>query len=159
MPATAFQDASATYILYLGVSVIVLLLRKEYGMEIQFLDLTWLNAHLTKIWSYVDEPFDLDKVNRRSVVVFGLGAVGLAAAEGARIVSASRIIGVDLNANRFELAKKVGVTEFVNPKDYKKPKLKLEKFITHEVPFSEINKAFDLMLKGEGLRCIIRMGE
>ena len=35
--------------------------------------------------------------------------------------------------------------------------LELEKFITHEVPFAEINKAFDLMLKGEGLRCIIRM--
>ncbi|KAL8243280.1 hypothetical protein R6Q59_009538 [Mikania micrantha] len=171
-----------------------------------------------------------------SVAVFGLGAVGLAAAEGARIAGASRIIGVDLNANRFELAKQFGVTEFVNPKDYKKPvqeviaemtnggvdrsvectghidamisafecvhdgwgvavlvgvphkdavfktsplnllnertlkgtffgnykprsdipsvveqymnkKLELEKFITHEVPFSEINKAFDLMLK------------
>uniref|UniRef100_A0A251UTH6 alcohol dehydrogenase n=1 Tax=Helianthus annuus TaxID=4232 RepID=A0A251UTH6_HELAN len=56
-----------------------------------------------------------------SVAVFGLGAVGLAAAEGARIAGASRIIGVDLNANRFELAKKFGVTEFVNPKDYNKP--------------------------------------
>ncbi|KVI04866.1 Alcohol dehydrogenase, C-terminal [Cynara cardunculus var. scolymus] len=174
-----------------------------------------------------------------SVAIFGLGAVGLAAAEGARIAGASRIIGVDLNANRFELAKKFGVTEFVNPKDYKKPvqeviaemtnggvdrsvectghidamisafecvhdgwgvavlvgvphkdavfktnpvnllnertlkgtffgnykprsdlpsvvekymnkELEVEKFITHEVPFSEINKAFDLMLKGEG---------
>jgi alcohol dehydrogenase class-P len=35
--------------------------------------------------------------------------------------------------------------------------LELEKFITHTVPFSEINKAFDLMAKGEGIRCIIRM--
>lgn len=35
--------------------------------------------------------------------------------------------------------------------------LELEKFITHEVGFSEINKAFEYMLKGEGLRCIIRM--
>ncbi|PWA41024.1 alcohol dehydrogenase superfamily, zinc-type, GroES-like protein [Artemisia annua] len=35
--------------------------------------------------------------------------------------------------------------------------LEVEKFITHEVGFSEINKAFDLMLKGESLRCIIRM--
>ncbi|KAG6773421.1 hypothetical protein POTOM_020699 [Populus tomentosa] len=168
------------------------------------------------------------------------------AAEGARIAGASRIIGVDLNSNRFNEAKKFGVTEFVNPKDYKKPvqeviaemtnggvdrsvectgsinamisafecvhdgwgvavlvgvpnkddsfkthpmnflnektlkgtffgnykprsdipsvvekymnkELELEKFITHEVPFSEINKAFDYMLSGEGLRCIIRM--
>ncbi|KAK6784203.1 hypothetical protein RDI58_017657 [Solanum bulbocastanum] len=46
---------------------------------------------------------------------------GLAAAEGARILGASRIIGVDLNASRFEQAKKFGVTQFVNPKDYSKP--------------------------------------
>ncbi|KAK6277196.1 hypothetical protein POUND7_017519 [Theobroma cacao] len=181
-----------------------------------------------------------------TVAVFGLGAVGLAAAEGARIAGASRIIGVDINSNRFEGAKKFGVTEFVNPKNYKKPvqeviaeitdggvdrsiectgnvdamisafecvhdgwgvavlvgvphkdavfkthpinllnertlkgtffgnykprsdlpsvvekymskELELEKFITHSVPFSEINKAFEYMLEGEGLRCIIRM--
>ncbi|XP_021285438.1 alcohol dehydrogenase-like [Herrania umbratica] len=181
-----------------------------------------------------------------TVAVFGLGAVGLAAAEGARIAGASRIIGVDINSNRFEEAKKFGVTQFVNPKDYRKPvqeaiaeitdggvdrsiectgnvdamisafecvhdgwgvavlvglphkdavfkthpinllnertlkgtlfgnykprsdlpsvvekytrkELELEKFITHSVPFSEINKAFEYMLKGEGIRCIIRM--
>ncbi|KAK1308049.1 Alcohol dehydrogenase 2 [Acorus calamus] len=180
------------------------------------------------------------------VAVFGLGAVGLAACEGARIAGASRIIGVDLNPNRFEAAKKFGVTDFVNPKDHQKPvqeviaemtdggvdravectgninamisafecvhdgwgvavlvgvphqdaifmskpinflnertlkgtffgnykprtdipnvvemymkkELELEKFLTHRVKFSEINKAFDLMLKGEGLRCIITM--
>ncbi|KAJ6838494.1 alcohol dehydrogenase 1 [Iris pallida] len=181
-----------------------------------------------------------------TVAVFGLGAVGLAAAEGARIAGASRIIGVDLNAGRFHEAKKFGVNEFVNPKDHSRPvqevlaemtdggvdrsiectgnvdamisafecvhdgwgvavlvgvphkdavfkthpmnllnertlkgtffgnykprsdlpsvvemymnkELELEKFITHEVPFSEINKAFDYMLQGVGLRCIIRM--
>ncbi|RYQ82964.1 hypothetical protein Ahy_B10g101573 isoform B [Arachis hypogaea] len=169
-------------------------------------------------------------------------------AEGARISGASRIIGVDLVSSRFELAKKFGVNEFVNPKDHNKPvqeviaemtnggvdrsvectgsiqamisafecvhdgwgvavlvgvpskddafkthptnflnertlkgtfygnykprtdlpnvvekymrgELELEKFITHTVPFSEINKAFDLMLKGESIRCIIRMDE
>ncbi|GMP79683.1 hypothetical protein CsSME_00035132 [Camellia sinensis var. sinensis] len=37
-----------------------------------------------------------------TVAVFGLGAVGLAAAEGARVSGASRIIGVDLNSNRYE---------------------------------------------------------
>ncbi|KAL1289809.1 hypothetical protein AAHE18_20G085600 [Arachis hypogaea] len=175
-------------------------------------------------------------------------SVGLASAEGARISGASRIIGVDLVSSRFELAKKFGVNEFVNPKDHNKPvqeviaemtnggvdrsvectgsiqamisafecvhdgwgvavlvgvpskddafkthptnflnertlkgtfygnykprtdlpnvvekymrgELELEKFITHTVPFSEINKAFDLMLKGESIRCIIRMDE
>ncbi|KAJ8531231.1 hypothetical protein K7X08_026665 [Anisodus acutangulus] len=182
-----------------------------------------------------------------TVAIFGLEAVGLAAAEGARIAAASRIIGIDLNAARFDNAKKFGVTEFVNPKDHDKlvqeviaamtdggvdrsvectgnvnamissfecvhdgwgvsvlvgvrnkedtfkthpmnllnertlegtffgsykPKtdlpsvvakymnkeLELEKFITHQVPFSEVNKAFDYMLKGEGLRCMITMG-
>ncbi|KAI9077547.1 hypothetical protein K1719_040479 [Acacia pycnantha] len=181
-----------------------------------------------------------------SVAVFGLGAVGLAAAEGARVSGASRIIGVDLVSSRFELAKKFGVNEFVNPKDHDKPvqeviaemtnggvdraiectgsiqamvsafecvhdgwgvavlvgvpskddafkthpvnflnertlkgtfygnykprsdlpsvvemymkgELELDKFISHSVPFSEINKAFDLLLKGESIRCIIRM--
>ncbi|XP_038696501.1 alcohol dehydrogenase class-P-like [Tripterygium wilfordii] len=182
----------------------------------------------------------------QSVAIFGLGAVGLAAAEGARIAGASRIIGIDLNPSRFNEAKNFGVTEFVNPKDYDKPvqeviaemtnggvdrslecsgsiqamisafecvddgwgvavlvgvpnkddafkthpmnflnertlkgtffgnykprtdipgvvekymnkELELEKFITHTVSFSEINKAFDYMLKGESLRCVIRM--
>lgn len=181
-----------------------------------------------------------------TVAIFGLGAVGLAAAEGARVSGASRIIGVDLNPSRFETARKFGCTEFVNPKDHKKPvqeviadmtdggvdrsvectgaiqamisafecvhdgwgvavlvgvpskddafkthpvnflnertlkgtfygnfkprtdipkvverylnkELEVEKFITHEVTFAEINKAFDLMLKGESIRCIIKM--
>jgi alcohol dehydrogenase class-P len=162
------------------------------------------------------------------------------------LAGASRIIGVDLNPSRFEEARKFGVNEFVNPKDYEKPvqeviaemtnggvdrsvectgninamisafecvhdgwgvavlvgvphkdavfktppinflnertlkgtffgnykprsdlpsvvemymnkELQLEKFITHQVPFSEINKAFDLKVKGEGLRCIMWM--
>ncbi|CAN6458552.1 unnamed protein product [Victoria cruziana] len=210
----------------------------------------------------------------QTVAVFGLGAVGLAAAEGARVAGASRIIGVDVNPNRFEegqlqlpdlliflgffftliayssplliSARKFGCTEFVNPLDHKRPvqeviadmtnggvdrsvectgninamvsafecvhdgwgvavlvgvphkdavfktppinflnertlkgtfygnyrtrtdipgvvelymkkELELEKFITHHLPFSEINKAFDLMLSGQGIRCIISM--
>ncbi|XBH91842.1 hypothetical protein VPH35_083112 [Triticum aestivum] len=172
-----------------------------------------------------------------TVAIFGLGAVGLAAMEGARMSGASRIIGVDLNPAKHEQAKKFGCTDFVNPKDHTKPvqevivemtdggvdravectgnadamisafecvhdgwgvavlvgvahkeavfkthpmnflnertlrglpgvvdmymrkELELDKFITHSVPFSQINTAFDLMLKGEGLRCVIRMEE
>ncbi|GMJ09388.1 ARABIDOPSIS THALIANA ALCOHOL DEHYDROGENASE, ALCOHOL DEHYDROGENASE, alcohol dehydrogenase 1 [Hibiscus trionum] len=41
---------------------------------------------------------------------------------------------------------------------YMNKELELDKFITHSVPFSEINKAFELMLAREGLRCVIRMG-
>ncbi|KAG7037264.1 Alcohol dehydrogenase 1, partial [Cucurbita argyrosperma subsp. argyrosperma] len=40
---------------------------------------------------------------------------------------------------------------------YLKKELELEKFITHSVPFSEINKAFDYMLQGQSIRCVIRM--
>ncbi|KAI5669040.1 hypothetical protein M9H77_18893 [Catharanthus roseus] len=183
-----------------------------------------------------------------SVVIFGLGSIGLAVAEGARLCGATRIIGVDINPNKFEIAKKFGVTEFVNSKscvdrsvsqvildmteggaDYcfecvgmaslvqeayaccrkgwgktilqgvdrpdaelnfnsfevllsgktlmgsvyggLKPKLdipilikrymdkelELDKFVTHEVCFEDINKAFDLLLAGESLRCVIWM--
>uniref|UniRef100_A0A287QBN5 alcohol dehydrogenase n=1 Tax=Hordeum vulgare subsp. vulgare TaxID=112509 RepID=A0A287QBN5_HORVV len=56
-----------------------------------------------------------------TVAIFGLGVVGLAAAEDARITGASRITGVDLNASRFEEARKFGCTEFVNLKDHTKP--------------------------------------
>nr|BDC53322.1 alcohol dehydrogenase 1 [Dianthus caryophyllus]BDC53326.1 alcohol dehydrogenase 1 [Dianthus caryophyllus] len=182
----------------------------------------------------------------QTVAIFGLGAVGLAAAEGARVSGASKIIGVDLIPARFEAAKKFGVTDFVNPKDHDKPvqevivemtnggvdrsvectgniqamisafecvhdgwgvavlvgvpnkddafkthpmnflnertlkgtffgnykprtdipkvvekymnkEMELDKFITHEISFKDINKAFEMMARGEGIRCIIRM--
>ncbi|CAN6475760.1 unnamed protein product [Victoria cruziana] len=40
---------------------------------------------------------------------------------------------------------------------YMKNELELDKFCTHRVPFKDINKAFDLMLSGQGIRCIICM--
>ncbi|KAK1307495.1 Alcohol dehydrogenase-like 3 [Acorus calamus] len=56
-----------------------------------------------------------------SVAVFGLGAVGLAVAVGAAVRGASRIIGVDVNPEKFVKGRTMGVTEFINPKDFKKP--------------------------------------
>uniref|UniRef100_A0A672QPK3 S-(hydroxymethyl)glutathione dehydrogenase n=1 Tax=Sinocyclocheilus grahami TaxID=75366 RepID=A0A672QPK3_SINGR len=53
--------------------------------------------------------------------VFGLGAVGLAVIMGCKSVGATRIIGIDINPDKFEIAKKFGATEFVNPKDHSKP--------------------------------------
>ncbi|CAK7347178.1 unnamed protein product [Dovyalis caffra] len=50
-----------------------------------------------------------------TVAIFGLGAVGLAVAEGARIRGASKIIVVDLNPEKFEIGKKFGLTDFINP--------------------------------------------
>lgn len=40
---------------------------------------------------------------------------------GCKSVGASRIIGIDINPDKFEIAKKFGATEFVNPKDHSKP--------------------------------------
>ena len=52
-----------------------------------------------------------------NVVVFGLGGIGLNVVQGARIAGANMIIGVDLNPARQTLAKKFGMTHFVNPTD------------------------------------------
>jgi S-(hydroxymethyl)glutathione dehydrogenase/alcohol dehydrogenase len=52
-----------------------------------------------------------------SVVVFGLGGIGLNVIQAARMVGASKIIGVDLNPAKRALAEKLGMTHFVNPKD------------------------------------------
>lgn len=54
-----------------------------------------------------------------SVVVFGLGGIGLNVIQGARMVGATQIVGVDLNPAREALARDLGLTHFVNPKDVK----------------------------------------
>ncbi|KAL5777256.1 hypothetical protein ACOSP7_010182 [Xanthoceras sorbifolium] len=182
-----------------------------------------------------------------TVAIFGLGAVGLAVAEGARLCQASKIIGVDLNPQKFELGKKFGLTDFINPAScgdkkisevikemtdggadycfecvglssvmedafnssrqgwgktvivgvemhgspislhcydilkgrsvcgtlfgglspksdipllvnkYLNKELHLDGFITNEVRFQDINKAFELLHEGKSLRCIIWM--
>ncbi|KAJ4967566.1 hypothetical protein NE237_019415 [Protea cynaroides] len=187
------------------------------------------------------------KVEKGSTVaIFGLGAVGLAVAVGARMNGASKIIGVDLNSEKAEIAKKFGITDFVNPKDcgapikeviakltdggadycfeciglapvmqdafascregwgktviigvemhgapirvdsfeilkgksisgslfggikaksdiprlakmYLDKELELDEFITHEMSFKDINKAFDLLIQGKSLRSIMWM--
>ena len=53
------------------------------------------------------------------VIVFGLGGVGLNVIQGARMVGATQIIGVDTNSQRKELAIKMGMTDFVNPNEIK----------------------------------------
>nr|GLL37069.1 alcohol dehydrogenase-like 7 [Ipomoea trifida] len=183
-----------------------------------------------------------------TVVIFGLGTVGLAVAEGARLCGAARIIGVDANPDRFERGKTFGVSDFVNSltignksvsqvicemtgggadycfecvgeatlmqeayascrkgwgktvvlgngkpgtqvslssfevlhsgktltgklfgglkpksdipvlaKRYTDGELQLDKFVTHEVGFEDINKAFDLLIQGKSVKCLIWM--
>ncbi|KAJ1394338.1 hypothetical protein SESBI_34282 [Sesbania bispinosa] len=179
-----------------------------------------------------------------TVAIFGLGSVGLAVAEGARLCGATRIIGVDVNPEKFEIGKKFGLTDFVHAGDcgnkpisqviieitgggadycfecvgmaslvheayascrkgwgktivlgvdkpgarlslsssevlhngktlmgsvfgglkpkshvpillkrYMDKELQLDEFVTHEVEFKNINKAFDLLSQGQCLRC------
>src|SRR5450755_1764672 len=54
-----------------------------------------------------------------NVVIFGLGGIGLNVVQGARIAGADMIVGVDTNPKREAMARKFGLTHFVNPKDLK----------------------------------------
>jgi S-(hydroxymethyl)glutathione dehydrogenase/alcohol dehydrogenase len=54
-----------------------------------------------------------------NVVVFGLGGIGLNVVQGARLAGADKIIGVDVNPAREALARRFGMTDFVNPKELK----------------------------------------
>ena len=53
-----------------------------------------------------------------NVVVFGLGGIGLNVIQGARMVGAARIIGVDINPAREAIAREFGMTHFLNPKEH-----------------------------------------
>jgi S-(hydroxymethyl)glutathione dehydrogenase/alcohol dehydrogenase len=180
-----------------------------------------------------------------TVAVFGLGGIGLGVIQGAVMAGASRIIGVDINPDKFEFAKQMGCTDFVNPQDFDRPiqevlvdmtdggldytfecvgnvnlmrsalecchkgwgesiiigvagagqeiatrpfqlvtgrvwkgsafggvkgrsqlpgyvddylagKLKVDEFVSHEMGLEDINKAFDLMHAGDGIRTVIK---
>ena len=53
-----------------------------------------------------------------SVAVFGLGGIGMSVIQGAVMAKAGRIIAIDTNPDKFTLARQLGATDFVNPKDY-----------------------------------------
>ncbi len=56
-----------------------------------------------------------------TVAIFGLGGIGLSAIIGATMAKASRIIAIDINESKFELARKLGATDCINPKNFDKP--------------------------------------
>lgn len=56
-----------------------------------------------------------------TVAVFGLGGIGLSVIQGAKMAKASRIIAIDINDGKKEMAMKFGATDFVNPKNFDKP--------------------------------------
>lgn len=61
--------------------------------------------------------FDAKVEPGATVAVFGLGGIGLNVIQGAKMVGASRIIGIDINPAKVELARKFGMTDFMNPKE------------------------------------------
>lgn len=56
-----------------------------------------------------------------TVAIFGLGGIGLSAIIGSTMANAGRIIGIDINESKFDLAKKLGATDCINPKNYQQP--------------------------------------
>lgn len=56
-----------------------------------------------------------------TVAIFGLGGIGLAAIIGAKMAKASRIIAIDINPGKFDIARELGATDCVNPKDFDQP--------------------------------------
>ncbi|MCX7083201.1 MAG: S-(hydroxymethyl)glutathione dehydrogenase/class III alcohol dehydrogenase [Methylococcales bacterium] len=56
-----------------------------------------------------------------SVAIFGLGGIGLSCVQGAVMAKAGRIIVIDINEDKFEMAKLLGATDFINPKKYDAP--------------------------------------
>lgn len=56
-----------------------------------------------------------------TVAVFGLGGIGLAVIQGAVMAGAERIVAIDMNPDKFDMAKALGATDFVNPKDHDAP--------------------------------------
>jgi len=61
--------------------------------------------------------FDAKVEPGSTVAIFGLGGIGLNVVQGASMVGADRIIGVDLNGDRETLAREFGMTDFINPSD------------------------------------------
>jgi S-(hydroxymethyl)glutathione dehydrogenase/alcohol dehydrogenase len=62
------------------------------------------------------------KVEKNSTIaVFGLGGIGLSVIQGAVMAGAKRIIAIDINDDKEAFARKLGATDFVNPKKFDKP--------------------------------------
>jgi len=98
-----------------------------------------------------------------TVAVFGLGGIGLNVIQGAKMVGASRIIGVDLNPAKVELARRFGMTDFVNPKDVKDVTRAIIDMTNGGVDYSfecignvnVMRQALECCHKGWGQSCII----
>ncbi|GLT95273.1 hypothetical protein SLE2022_129650 [Rubroshorea leprosula] len=104
-----------------------------------------------------------------SVAIFGLGSVGLGAVEGARMLGAAKIIGIDKNPLKKEKGQAFGMTDFINPEESNKPVSKLIKDLTGGMGVSYsfectgstplVNEAIEATKMGIGKTIIIGTGE
>ena len=98
-----------------------------------------------------------------TVAVFGLGGIGLNVIQGARMVGATRIIGVDLNPAKADLARQFGMTDFVNPSEVENVVDHLIQLTGGGVDYSfecignvnVMRQALECSHKGWGQSCII----
>ena len=100
-----------------------------------------------------------------TVAIFGLGGVGLSVIQGCVMNGAKRIIGVDIDPNKWGMAKKLGATDFVNPLDHKDSKIQdvIVKMTDGGVDYSfecigltqTMRAALECCHKGWGESCII----
>ena len=98
-----------------------------------------------------------------TVAVFGLGGIGLNVIQGARMVGATRIIGIDLNPAKADLARQFGMTDFVNPSDVENVVDHLIQLTSGGVDYSfecignvnVMRQALECCHKGWGQSCII----
>ena len=98
-----------------------------------------------------------------TVAVFGLGGIGLNVIQGAKLVGANRIIGVDINADKLALATQFGMTGFVNPLEHKDVVSALVDMTNGGVDYSfecignvtTMRQALECCHKGWGESCII----
>jgi len=101
-----------------------------------------------------------------TVAVFGCGGVGLSCIQGAKMAGAKRVIAIDANPDKFELARKFGATECINPKDLSQDKTIVQHLIDITdggVDYSfecignvkTMRQALECCHKGWGQSCII----
>lgn len=98
-----------------------------------------------------------------TVAVFGLGGIGLNVIQGAKMVGASKIIGVDLNPAREALGRQFGMTDFINPNDHENVVDAITQMTDGGVDYSfecignvnVMRQALECCHKGWGQSCII----
>lgn len=98
-----------------------------------------------------------------TVAVFGLGGIGLNVIQGARMVGAGRIIGIDTNADKAALGRQFGMTDFINPKDHDNVADAIVQLTSGGVDYSfecignvnVMRQALECTHKGWGQSCII----